>query len=111
MFWILARLLEERSPEDSDTGLLVGLVATGILSAYTHFFGLVLSGSVLLALLILSRHRSGRLRGVIVAMVVLGIACLGLIPFVLASMKPVGLSSGTVAALPHQRASAGEVAG
>ncbi len=101
MFWFLMRLLEDSRDELSDTPFLVGIVLTGILAIFTHFFGLLLSGGVFLALLVLNRDQSTRLWRVLAGIVTLGVAALGLLPFIQASIA-MGKNAGSGLPAPSE---------
>jgi len=90
-FYCLVRLLGDSG---SKARWSAGLAASLVLAMYTHFFGVVLAGSLLgawLAVLV----RGGRpLRQVWAVIAAVGLGALGLAPFVKAAM---GVSEGVVA--------------
>ena len=101
MFWFFVRLLENSRDERSFLLFLVGAVLTGILAIYTHFFGLLLSGSVFLALLVLNRDQPQRLWRILAGIVMIGVASLGLLPFLEASIA-LGKRPGVPAPAPAE---------
>ena len=74
---------------------------TGILAIFTHFFGLLLSGGVFLALLVLNRDQPARLWRVLAGIVTLGVAALGLLPFIQASIA-MGKNAGSGLPAPSE---------
>ncbi|MGC8639212.1 MAG: hypothetical protein ACP5XB_04960, partial [Isosphaeraceae bacterium] len=86
IFWLFLRRLERPRDTRQEAMLLFGIVLTAILAVYTHFFGLLLSGGVFLALLVLNRHQPARLRPILAGMIVIAVASLGVLPFVRASI-------------------------
>jgi hypothetical protein len=62
-----------------------------ILASYTHFFGIVLAFCVYLALLVLSISRRQSLWPILLAGTLFALCCVGLVPFVIAS---VGVPAG-----------------
>ena len=87
--------------ELSDPPYLVGIVLTGILAIFTHFFGLLLSGGVFLALLVLNRDQPARLWRVLAGIVTLGVAALGVLPFIQASIA-MGKNAGSGLPAPSE---------
>src|SRR5512135_720976 len=98
-FFCLTRLLAD--PIEDRLGWLVGMVVCGMVAVYTHFFGLVLIGSCLLAALILIPSRGGRIGPVLLAIAVVGLVSLGITPFVFSSIKnfPSGGDTATAASV------------
>jgi hypothetical protein len=82
--WCLVRVLDPGGRRD---GWLFGLVISGLLAIYTHFFGLALVGSCLLAALIVMVARGDRLGRLLAAAAVTGIASVAVLPFVMAALK------------------------
>ena len=83
--WCFTRLLND--PREFRTAWVIGLVACGIFDIYTHFFGLALIGSCLLVTLIVVASRGGRISPILTAVGLIGIACLGVLPFAMAAFK------------------------
>jgi hypothetical protein len=88
------------APGGSRGRWLAGSAACGVAAAYTHFFGLVPLGGALLAAAVLAARRGERVAPVVGAGLVAGVAALGLVPFVRAS---VGLSPVRVAPSVQQK--------
>ncbi len=84
-FWFFTRLL--RSPGADATGCAIGLAVCSILDIYTHFFGMVLVGSCLLAALVVEAARGGRTGPIILAASLIAIASLGVMPPLLAAFE------------------------
>lgn len=80
-YWFFTRILAQ--PDKYHWQHLVGLVLCLILAMYTHFFGLVLAGALLTAGLLMVWYAKGRCWPIIISIGLIGIAVLGLIPFVL----------------------------
>jgi hypothetical protein len=73
---------------------LLPMTLCAVAAIYTHYFGLVLSGACFLAALVLFPCRGGSTRHVLLAIAITGIACTGVLPFVLSSLHGSGNESG-----------------
>lgn len=80
-----------REPRTVSPKLAAALTATTIAGVYTHFYGLVLAGSLWSSILLFVWSRNGNLRPLLLGAGAAGLAALGVTPFVLWSM---GISSG-----------------
>jgi Dolichyl-phosphate-mannose-protein mannosyltransferase len=93
-FACLTALLNK--PCDRASRWLALMTMCGIAAIYTHFFGLVLSGSCLLAALVLLPRRGGRAKPILVAIAITGVAAIGVLPFALPSLHRSGADAGSV---------------
>ncbi|MBP3957672.1 glycosyltransferase family 39 protein [Gemmata sp. G18] len=89
VYYALVRLLT--SPPAFRRRWLGALTGFGLAAAYTHFFGLVVSGGAFVSALFVFRRRGDRIGPVLIAAAIFAIAAAGLGPFVVAST---GISSG-----------------
>ncbi len=84
-YWFFTRILAQ--PDKYRWQHIAGLVLCLILAMYTHFFGLVLAGALLSACLLVVWYAKGRCWPIIISIGIVGIAMLGLIPFVLTAFS------------------------
>ena len=87
-FYCFIRLLEDT--QNPSRKWIAGMAACSVLAMYSHFYGVVLAGSLWMALLILVLWHRGRSRPVWLAMLVVVVSALGLIPFLRASVAMSG---------------------
>ncbi len=80
-FWFFTRILAQ--PDKYRWQHITGLVLCLILAMYTHFYGVVLAGALLSACLLVVWYAKGRCWPIIISIGIVGIALLGLTPFVL----------------------------
>lgn len=75
------------------------LAAVAILASYTHFFGLVLAGSLFAGLLLVLWRQNGRTGPILIAGTVVAVCSLGLVPFVTGAAQVGGDDSRAVSAM------------
>ena len=82
-------------------GDLWAIVGLGVAASYLHFFGLVCCGGCMLAALILGPRRGLKTGATLAAIAVVGVCCVGLLPFVSASL---GTAAGPAPAVEPLKA-------
>jgi hypothetical protein len=83
-FFFLTGLLTDRSGKSAKW--IIGMTLSAIAAMYTHFFGVILAGACMSAALVLFYLQGRPVRSVAVAIAITGVASLGLIPFITASL-------------------------
>jgi len=84
-FWFFTRILAQ--PDKYRWQHIAGLLLSLVLAMYTHFYGVVLAGALLSACLLVVWYAKGRSWPIIISIGIVGIAMLGLIPFVLTAFS------------------------
>ena len=96
----LVWFLQMASPDwQGERRPLIWFVGFSLASAYSHFFGLVASCSLLAGLAIINMNNFVRLRSIVAAGIVYLVLCAGLVPFI---MSASGLTGAAPMAVPPQ---------
>ncbi|MFH0974666.1 MAG: glycosyltransferase family 39 protein [Spirochaetota bacterium] len=91
-FYCLVRFFEQS--ESNQNKWLIGIVAFSILATYSHFFGVLMAGSLLSATLLGSWREGRSLKPVLLAIIIAGFAAIGLVPFLIAMFSHLGNKVG-----------------
>jgi 4-amino-4-deoxy-L-arabinose transferase-like glycosyltransferase len=83
-FFFFIEILKQ--PQAMTTKHIAGLVFCLILAMYTHFYGVVLAAVLLSVLLLITWQVHGKIKSVIFASGIMGIAVIGLLPFIVTSV-------------------------
>lgn len=101
-FYCLVRFFEQS--KSNQNRWLIGIVVFSILATYSHFFGLLMAGSLLFAAFSGTWREGGSLKPIIVAIIFVGISAIGLVPFLAAMFghfgdNITGLGEGNIRAI------------
>jgi 4-amino-4-deoxy-L-arabinose transferase-like glycosyltransferase len=91
-FYCLVRYFDQS--QKNQNRWLTGIIVVSILATYSHFFGLLLAGSLLLAVLAEVWKEGKSLKPVFIAIALVGVSAAGLVPFLLTMFGNLGSKVG-----------------
>ena len=100
MFAALIRVAVTPVGAKAPAGAVWAIAGLGVVAVYLHFFGLVCCGACMLAVLLIGPRRGLGPGQTIGAIALVGVCCLGLLPFLTASLDASGAPAGPAAVEP-----------